>query len=84
MITNGDKLNKNIIQQYETVDHEEIKKYLLEHHHKIMSSIFCNIHRKDLHVNNRTIKEHFFNKRKSVGRGKFLKQCKDTMYASCW
>ena len=26
MIINGDKFNKNIIQQYQTVDHEEIKK----------------------------------------------------------
>ena len=56
MIINGDKLDKNIIQQYQTVDREEIKKYPSEHQHKITSSIFRNIHRKDLHVNNSTIK----------------------------
>ena len=77
-------LIKTLFSNIKLLTTKKLKKYLLEHHHKIMSSIFCNIHRKDLHVNNRTIKEHFFNKRKSVGRGKFLKQCKDTMYASCW
>ena len=46
--------------------------------------MFQNINRNDLHVNNQTIKEHFFNKNKSIGRGKFFKKCRDDMYAACW
>ena len=30
------------------------------------------------------IKEHFVNKKVSVGRGKFLKKIKDDIYAQCW
>ena len=30
------------------------------------------------------IKEHFVNKKVSVGRGKFLKKIKDDKYAQCW
>ena len=84
MIRNGNKLDKNMIEKYQTVDHDEIKKYPIKHQHQITSSIFGNINRKDLHFNNKTIKEHFSNKKKSLGRGKFLKRCKGDIYASCW
>ena len=48
-----------------------------------MSSVFRNIKRKDMHVPKESVKEHFIsNKQKSIGRGKFLKSCKDAMYAS--
>ena len=30
------------------------------------------------------IKEHFVNKKVSVGRGKFLKKIKNDKYAQCW
>ena len=49
-----------------------------------MSSIFRNIKREDMHVSKESIKEHFRNKQKSIGLGKFLKSCKDAMYASSW
>ena len=71
MINDGEKRNKNIIQQHQMVDHEEIKKYPLEHQHEITSSIFCNTHHEDLHVNNTTIKEHFSNKRNLLGEVNF-------------
>ena len=37
-------------------------------------------------VNGQTIKEHFNNnnKEKAIGRGKFLKRCRDDMYAKYW
>ena len=84
MIRNGNKLDKNIMEQYQTVDHDEIKKYPIKHQRQLTSSIFGNINHKDVHVNNKTIKEYFSNKNKSLGRGKFLKRCKDDMDASCW
>ena len=39
MINDGEKRNK-IIQQHQTVGHEEIKKYPLEHQHEITSLYF--------------------------------------------
>ena len=51
----------------------------------IRSSIFRNIHRNDLRVKMSTAKKHFMTeKQKRIGRGKFLKICRDSMYASCW
>ena len=49
-----------------------------------MSSVFRNIKCEDMHVPKEFIKEHLSNKQKSIGRGKFLKSCKDAMYASSW
>ena len=38
-----------------------------------------------MYVPKESVKEHFIsNKQKSIGRGKFLKSCKDAMYASSW
>ena len=62
-----------VINLIKTVDHDEIKKYPIKHQRQLTSSIFGNINHKDLHVNNKTIKEYFSNKNKSLGRGKFLK-----------
>lgn len=93
MIVNFDIIkNKNLeqkkLQQYQTIDHGEIKKYPKHLQKKITSSIFRNIERKDMYVKQELVKEHFIGKpesfRKSVGRGKFLKICKDTMYAKYW
>ena len=66
MITNDKKLDPETIKQYCTVDDEEIKKYPQKYQNQIFSSIFRNIGRKDLHVNNQTIKEHFDNKKKQL------------------
>ena len=63
------------------IHHDEIKKYPKHLQQRIASSIFCNIERKDLYVNGQTIAEHFRNKERLAGRGKFLKICKDTLYA---
>ena len=74
----------NQIRQYQTIDHDEIKKYPKHLQQQITSSIFHNIERKDLYVNGQTIPEHFRNKETSAGRDKFLKICKDTLYEKYW
>ena len=84
-IINDNKLDEKTLRQYQTVDCKTIKTYPLQHQNNIMSSVFRNIKRKDMHVPKESVKEHFIsNKQKSIGRGKFLKSCKDTMYASSW
>ena len=50
LINNGDKLNKNQIRQYQTVNCETIKMYPQEQQQKIMSSIVRNIKRDDMFV----------------------------------
>ena len=81
----NEKLDTKIIQQYQTVDNKKIEQYTIEYCDQIRSSIFHNIQCNDLHVNMSTVRKHFMaGKQKSIGRGKFLKICKDSMYASCW
>ena len=84
-IINNNKLDEKTLRQYQTVDCKTIKTYPLQHQNNIMSSVFRNIKRKDMHVPKESVKEHFIsNKQKSIGRGKFLKSCNDAMYASSW
>ena len=89
-IVNFDIINNNILdektlRQYETVACKTIKTYPLQHQNNIKFSVFRNIKRKDMHVPKESVKEHFIsNKQKSIGRGKFLKSCKDAIYASSW
>lgn len=84
MITNDEEQDTETIKQYRKIDHEEIKKYPQKYQNQIFSSTFCNIGRKDLYVNVQAIKVHFDNKKKAVGRAKFLKQCKVDMYVKYW
>ena len=84
-IINYNKLDEKTLRQYETIDCKAINTYPLQHQNNIMSSVFQNIKRKDMHVPKESVKEHFVsNKQKSIGRGKFLKSCIDAMYASSW
>ena len=72
------------IKQYQQIDHDEIKKYPIEYQQQITSSIFRNANRKDMYIEKRTINEHFNNNKISgYVRGKFIKKCKDDMYAQC-
>ena len=86
-IINFDMIKNDITdekgKQYQQIDHYEIKKYPPNDQQQIMSSIFRNANRKDMDIGKRTINEHFSSK-KSVGRGKFLKKCKDDFYEQCW
>ena len=70
--------------QYQQIDHDEIKKYPKHYQEQIMLSIFCNANQKDMNIQQRTVNEHFKNKKISVGRAKVLKKCVDDMYAECW
>ena len=71
-IINNNKLDEKTLRQYQTVDCKTIKTYPLQHQNNIMSSVFRNIKRKDMHVPKESVKEHFIsNKQKSIGRGKF-------------
>ena len=73
------------MKQYQTINHEEIKQYPSLLQEQICSSIFRNSHHRDMHIKKKTtIKQHFVNKKFSVGRGKFLKKIKDDMYAQYW
>ena len=87
IIRNQKQLPKNKLEQYRTVNYDTIKKYPLSEQARITSSIFRNIDRSDLHVTPAVVKSHFhknISPKKSVGRGRFLKICRDTMYAKYW
>ena len=77
-------ISKNKLKQYQQIGRDEVKKYPPLYQEQIMSSIFRNSNRKDMNIEKRTIKEHFNNKKLSVGRGKFFKKCKDDMHAQYW
>ena len=65
--------------QYQQIDHDEIEKYPKYYQEQIMSSILRNANPKDMKIQKRTVHEHFSDKKKAVGRGKFLKKCVDDM-----
>ena len=80
----NEKLDKKIIQQYQAINNKKIEQYPIEYRDQIRSSIFRNIQRNDLQVNMSIVRKHFMtDKQKSIGRGKFLKICKNSMHASC-
>ena len=87
IIRNQKTITKNKLEQYQTVNYDAIKKYPSVEQARITSSIFRSIDRSDLHVMPPVVKSHF-NKnnipQKSVGCGRFLKICRDTMYAKYW
>ena len=88
IIRNQKTITKNKFEQYQTVRYDAIRKYPSVEQARITSSIFRNIDRSDLHVTPAFVKSHFnknFSSPKtSVGRGRFLKICRDTMYAKYW
>ena len=66
------------------MNYDAIKKYPSVEQARITSSIFRNIDRSDLHVTTAVVKSHFHKNitpQKFVGRGRFSKICRDTMYA---
>ena len=46
---------------------------------KLCHPFFRNANPKDMKIQKRTVHEHFSDKKKAVGRGKFLKKCVDDM-----
>ena len=85
-IVNFDMINNKVDEQtkkqYQTRDHDKIKQYPVEFQEQICSSIFRNLQRKDMHVEKKTINEHFSNK--SLSRGRFFKKIKEDMYRDSW
>ena len=84
MIRNSNFIPKSKLEQYHTVSYEKIKMYRCAE--QITSSIVRHIDHPDLHVTPELVQSHFKNKKsssvkKTVGRGRFLKICRDTMYA---
>ena len=87
IIRNQKQLPKNKLEQYQTVNYDTIKKYPLSEQARITSSFFRNIDRSDLHISPALVKSNFHKNdilQKSVGCGRFLKICRDTMYAKYW
>ena len=85
IINNGEKMAKQTLMQYRTINHDEIKKYPEKEEEQIMSSVFRNASRKDVIIEKRTIDTHF-NRTflPPKGPGKFIKKIRDDMYSSCW
>ena len=55
----NEKLDKKIIQQYQTVDNKKIEQCPIKYRDQIRSTIFRNIQRNDLHINMSTVRKHF-------------------------
>ena len=77
------------IKKYKTVDFEEIESFSDENKVEIKNSLFRHINNGNFHIKCEDVKKQFENdnvrnKKLAVGRGRFLKQCKDTMYAKYW
>ena len=84
------KPSSPVLGYYKTVKFEEIEKYPQVNQTDIKQSICRNIKKGNFHVNRENIsklfeKDQFGNKKlAAAGRSRFLKICKDGMYASCW
>ena len=77
------------IKKYKTVDFEEIESFSDENKVEIKNSLFRHINNGNFHIKCEDVKKQFENdnvrnKKLAVGRGRFLKQCKDTVYAKYW
>ena len=77
-------VDKKKLQQYQTIDHDEIKNYPPHFQDQIRSSIFRNSTRSDMKIQKEMKKEHFTNKKVPTGRGQFFKKIKGDMYAKYW
>ena len=89
-ITNFDMINndlpKNKIQEYKTFDYESINQYPEAIKNEIKEAVFRNIKKDNFYVDKQNVLKILQEQNKTVarGRGRFLKICRDSMYASCW
>ena len=51
---------------------------------EVCLSILRNVKRDSMYVKKKTIDEHFRNKKTGVGRGRFIKKVRDSVYAEAW
>ena len=80
-----------MLRNYISVNFENIEKYPEVNQIEIKESICRNIKKDNFHVNKETVSKLLqqnnstnIKKLVAIGRGRFLKKCKDSMYASCW
>ena len=83
------KLTNSETKKYETVDFKNLESFSNQNQEEITNSLFTNINNGKYHITRDDIKKQFEydkvrNKKLAVGRGRFLKQRKDTMYAKYW
>lgn len=83
------KLTDSEIKKYETIDLKNLEPFSNQNQEEIKNSLFTNINNGKYHITRDDVKKQFEydkvrNKEFAVGRGRFLKQCKDTMYAKYW
>ena len=89
-ITDFDMINndlpKNKIEEYKTFDYESINEYPEAIKNEIKEAVCRNIKKDNFHVDRQNALELLQQQNKTVakGRGRFLKICRDSMYASCW
>ena len=70
--------------QYQQIDHHEIMCYPPKEREEIFSSIFRNIKRDGMYVKKEMADELFKNKKPTIGRERFIKRIKDSVYAENW
>ena len=89
-IINFDMINndlpKNKIQEYKTFDYESINEYPEAIKNDIKKAVCRNIKKDNYYVGRQNVLKLLQQQNKTVarGRGRFLKICRDSMYASCW
>lgn len=91
-VTNFDIINNKLMdldkkKQYETVNFNDSNDYPIQYQVEINDSIFRHINQNSYHVQLNDAKQHFNkndNKRKAIGRGRFLKLCSNAVYAKYW
>ena len=89
-ITHFDMINNDLpkseIQQYKTFDYESINQYPEAIKNEIREAVCRNIKKSNFHVDRQNVLKILQEQNKTVarGRGRFLKICCDSMYASCW
>ena len=87
-IVNFDLIKNNFSEehkkQYQQIDHHEIMGYQPKLREEICLSILRNVKRDGMYVKKKTIDEHFRNKKTGVGRGRFIKKVRDSVYAEAW
>ena len=87
MISND--LPKEIIKEYKTFKIESINEHPDAIQGEIKEAVCRNINKDNFYVSRQNVlallpEQNNSNKRVARGRGRFLKICRDSMYASCW
>ena len=84
MINND--LPEKKIQEYKTFEFESVNEYPEAIKNEIKEAVSRNINKDNFYVARQNVLKLFQQQNKTLarGRGRFLKICRDSMYASCW